>query len=109
MRKQTLLRVLVLGLGIAMAGPALSAGDPHAGRLKAFTCFGCHGIPGYTNAYPNYHVPKLGGQHAQYIVKALTEYKEHKRSYPTMQAQAASLSKQDMEDIAAFFQGFKNN
>ncbi len=64
---------------------------------------GCHGIPGYNNTYPAYHVPKLGGQHAEYLVAALQAYKAGQRSHKTMQAQAQALSEQDMQDIAAWF------
>lgn len=78
-------------------------GDPEAGRVKAYTCTGCHGIPGYVMAYPTYHVPKLGGQHAQYIESALKAYREGERKHPTMQAQARALSDQDIADIAAYF------
>jgi len=38
------------------------------------TCLGCHGVPGYKNAYPNYSVPKIDGQHPEYIVIALQAY-----------------------------------
>jgi cytochrome c553 len=81
---------------------ALAAGDGEAGRLKANTCMGCHGIPGYTNAYPTYRVPKIGGQNADYIVAALTAYRGGDRPHKTMRAQAANLSDQDIQDIAAF-------
>lgn len=87
---------LVLGAGTAQAG------DAQAGKIKASTCMGCHGIPAYTNVYPTYHVPKLGGQSAEYIVSALKAYKSGERNHPTMHAQAASLSEQDMADIAAY-------
>ena len=86
-----------------LAAPlALAAGDAGAGKLKANTCMGCHGIPGYTNAYPTYRVPKLGGQSAEYLAAALKSYKSGERPHKTMQAQAASLSDQDIDDIAAF-------
>ena len=81
---------------------AMAAGNPAAGRIKASTCMGCHGIPGYTNAYPTYRVPKLGGQAPEYLVSALKAYKAGDRPHKTMQAQAASLSDQDIEDIAAY-------
>lgn len=80
-------------------------GDPAAGASKARLCAGCHGVPDYRNAYPVYHVPKLGGQHAQYLISALHEYKQKQRAHPTMQAIAASLSDQDIADLAAFFSG----
>jgi len=81
---------------------ALAAGNVEAGKLKANTCMGCHGIPGYTNAYPTYRVPKLGGQSAEYITSALHAYKSGERPHKTMRAQAMSLSDQDIDDIAAF-------
>ncbi|MDE2148779.1 MAG: cytochrome c [Gammaproteobacteria bacterium] len=95
-------RVLLTLSALAFASAAAAAGDPVAGRAKAFTCTGCHGIPGWSNPYPDYRVPKLGGQNAQYIVSALQEYKSGARPFPTMRAQAMSLSAQDMQDIAAF-------
>ena len=86
-----------------LATPAsIAGGNPDNGRTKANTCMGCHGIPGYTNAYPTYRVPKLGGQSAEYLAAALKAYKTGERPHKTMQAQAASLSDQDIEDIAAF-------
>ena len=82
---------------------SIAAGDAVAGKSKASTCMGCHGIPSYFNVYPSYHVPKLGGQHADYIAAALQAYKSGQRNHSTMRAQAASLSEQDIQDIAAFF------
>jgi cytochrome c553 len=104
MSKTTLLRGVALACAVVTL-PAGAAGDPEAGKLKAFTCLGCHAVPGYANVYPSYEVPKLGGQHAQYLVAALQAYRNGQRAHETMQAQAASLSDQDMEDIAAFFAG----
>lgn len=67
-------------------------------------CIGCHGIPGYHTAFPDvYRVPKIGGQHAAYIVKALQEYKSGNRSHPSMRAIAAGLSDKDMADLAAYY------
>jgi cytochrome c553 len=87
---------------LACAAAAHAAGDPAAGKRKFYTCAGCHGIPNYNNVYPEYRVPKLGGQHPEYIVSALQEYKNGARTHPTMHAQASTLSDQDMADIAAF-------
>lgn len=84
---------------------AQTPGDPARGRDLANTCLGCHGIPGYKNAYPNYSVPKLEGQHPEYIVLALQGYRSGERSHLTMHSQASSLSDQDMADIAAYFSG----
>ena len=108
MRKLTGFKVLALCLGALSTASVSATGDAVAGHAKAFACMGCHGVPSYTNAYPTYHVPKLGGQHAQYLVTALTEYKNGQRSHTTMHAQAASLSEQDIEDIAAYFEAAKD-
>lgn len=77
-------------------------GDPQAGRPLVYTCGGCHGVTGYNNAYPNYHVPRIGGQNYDYLVAALTEYKKGERAHPTMRAQGESLSEQDISNIAAY-------
>lgn len=84
------------------AQPALAEGDVERGKALAYTCLGCHGIDGYRNAYPSYRVPKLGGQKATYIESALRAYRDGMRDHLTMQAQAATLSDQDIEDVAAY-------
>lgn len=90
----------------ALAAPsAHAAGDKEAGRLKTYTCHGCHGVPGYKNAYPNYHVPLIAGQNYDYLVAALKGYQTGERDHPTMRAQGESLSAQDIEDIAAYLAG----
>lgn len=92
----------VAALAAVFAVPALAAGDVEAGRIKANTCMGCHGIPNYNNVYPTFRVPRLGGQSPQLVVNALKAYKAGERSHKAMRAQAANLSDQDMEDIAAY-------
>jgi cytochrome c553 len=99
---------LLFALAVTLPLSAGAAGDAQAGKTKAIPCMGCPGIPGYFNVYPTYHVPRIGGQHAKYIVAALTAYKNGDRSHKTMRAQAASLSEQDMADIAAFFAAAKD-
>ncbi len=95
--------VLACAFGLAAATAASAEGDIAAGRDKAFTCTGCHSAPGMRNAYPGYTVPKLGGQHVEYLIIALKAYQSKERSHPTMQAHAATMSEQDMADIAAYF------
>lgn len=82
-------------------------GDAAAGSGKFDTCLGCHGIPGYTNVYPTYYVPRLGGQNPQYIIAALKAYKSGERNHATMHANASTLSEQDMADVAAFIASVK--
>jgi cytochrome c553 len=92
-------------LSLSWSLGAHAAGNPADGEKKFYTCYGCHGINNYRNAYPDYSVPKLRHQHASYIVAALQEYRSGERPHATMYAQAASLSDQDIEDIAAYLQG----
>jgi cytochrome c553 len=91
------------------AETAQAAGDVEAGRVKAYTCTGCHGIPGYNNIYPTYKVPKIGGQNYEYLVLALKAYRDGERDHKTMDLQAESLSEQDIEDVAAYFASLGGN
>ena len=99
---------LIIGLAAAVlatgiyAQSALAEGDAARGETLGYTCLGCHGVEGYRNAYPSYRVPKLGGQKASYLIIALQGYRNGARNHPTMTAQAASLSDQDIEDTAAY-------
>ncbi|MDF3018989.1 MAG: hypothetical protein K0Q92_292 [Steroidobacteraceae bacterium] len=86
------------------AAPAFN-GDAKQGKELAYTCNGCHAIPNYKNVYPTYSVPKLHGQRPQYLVAALKAYKSGERSHGTMHSQAASMSDQDMADVAAYLAG----
>ena len=99
----TLMTAAALASGALFAQQPATDADPKRGAVLADTCMGCHGIPGYRNAYPSFRVPKLGGQHPEYIVLALQGYRDQMRPHDTMHAQAISLSDQDMRDIAAFF------
>ena len=90
----------------APAAPALQ-GDAVRGKSLTYTCRGCHGVTGYKNAYPNYHVPKLGGQSEAFLRTALMEYRTGHRKHPTMQAQAEGYSEQQIADIAAFLASIK--
>ena len=105
--KSTVL-ILVAALGWSSSAIAADA-DILRGSQLAETCLGCHGAPGLRNPGPVYEIPMVGGQHASYIVAALQAYKNKERDHATMQAQAASLSDQDMIDIAAFFAEMEGN
>jgi len=98
------------GLALATLAPAALAqnvtGNAEAAKSKTSMCTGCHGIPGYRTAYPEvYHVPKIGGQQPGYIISALKEYKSGARWHPSMRGIAASLTEQDMADLAAYYSG----
>lgn len=95
---------------LALAGLANFAaaadivGDAKAASNKVAMCIGCHGIPGYKATFPEvYQVPMLGGQSAKYIESALKAYQKGERKHPSMRGIAASLSDQDIADLAAYY------
>jgi cytochrome c553 len=99
---------VILSIVFALASTAVqAASDVKKGKSLAYTCTGCHGITEYKNAYPSYHVPKIGGQNEAYIVSALTAYSKGERNHPTMSAQAKSFSAQEIADIAAYISSVK--
>ncbi len=91
----------IASIAIALAcSPAFAGGDPVAGKEKSALCAACHGETGVSRA-PNF--PKLAGQNADYIVRALIDYKSGKRKNPIMGGQVANLTAEDMADLAAYF------
>ena len=109
MNNHTTIRIGAAILAIAMAilaQPAAAQGDAEQGRQLGFTCRGCHGIEGYRNAYPSFRVPKLGGQKSEYIEAALQAYRAGTRAHPTMQAQASSMSDDDIANLVAWLATF---
>jgi cytochrome c553 len=107
MKSHSLPAAAAAALALALAAPpaaAQNAGNAAAGYQKTQMCSGCHGIEGWRTAFPEvYKVPKIGGQHQAYLVKALQAYKSGERNHPSMRAIAASLSDQDMADLAAYY------
>ena len=97
--------VFALGAQTAFAQNKAGEDVPHPGTENFHAqCIGCHGIPGYKTAFPVvYHVPKLGGQSAAYLISALNAYKSGQRQHPSMKGVAASLSDQDIANIAAYY------
>ena len=101
-------RILLTFLLTIVATNVFATGDYKAGKIKAYTCSGCHGIVGYKNTYPMYHVPRIGGQNKEYLVIALQAFKSGEREHKTMNLQAEALSDQDIEDIAVYLSGQTN-
>jgi len=106
MRIQKVLLTLLLCLASINA---VAAGDYKAGKIKAYTCTGCHGIVNYNNTYPTYHVPRIGGQNAEYLVISLKAFRSGERTHNNMNLQAEALSDQDIEDIAVYLAAQSNN
>lgn len=92
--------------GLIVSGGAV-AGDPEAGKEKAQMCAACHGPDGNTPLMPEY--PKIAGQPADYLEKALRDYKKGARKNPVMMPMAQGLSKQDMQDLAAYYSGLEGD
>jgi cytochrome c553 len=91
------LTVIALAFG---SGAAHAIGNVDAGKEKSRTCAACHGPDGNSVTAD---FPRLAGQHYDYLVKALNDYKAGRRKNPIMGPQAAPLSTRDMEDLAAYF------
>jgi cytochrome c553 len=100
----TITATLLAVLHAAAASAQAPAGDATRGAQKVAMCQGCHGIEGWRTAFPEvYRVPRIAGQHPAYLVNALRAYKSGERSHASMKAIAASLSDQDMADLAAYY------
>jgi cytochrome c553 len=105
----TTMKALALVLAAAGACGGVNAqgvtGNADAGARKVDMCIGCHGIVGYQASFPEvYKVPKISGQGAKYIANALVAYQAGERKHPSMRGVAASLSEQDIADLAAFYE-----
>jgi len=107
------LLIALLGavLTLAVAAPASAAGDAARGKQKAEqVCAACHAVGGDWTKPLQPEYPKLAGQHADYLATALTEYKQGDKSMigrknAIMAGQAAALSAQEIQDLAAFLSG----
>ncbi|MGE5318977.1 MAG: c-type cytochrome [Hyphomicrobiaceae bacterium] len=91
---------LILAAALAVSLPVHAEGSYEAGKAKSTTCAGCHGPDGNSTVTS---FPRLAGQHRDYLLQALHEYKIGKRTNPIMGAMVQSLSDTDMEDLATYF------
>lgn len=104
MSKRTITGALVALLASSVASAQAPAGDANRGVERVQMCQGCHGIAGWRTAFPEvYHVPKIAGQHAQYLTLALQAYRSGARNHPSMRAIASSLTDQDIADLVAYY------
>jgi len=105
--KKVLLIPILLALSGGFATAQAQSAKPAQSAIesKVAMCIGCHGIRGYQASFPEIHkVPMISGQGGKYIIAALNAYKKGERKHPTMRAIAASLTDQDMADIAAYYE-----
>lgn len=100
-------RAYLLVVMLALAGTVQAKGNAERGKAKAAqVCAACHGADGAKPTAPDQ--PILAGQYNDYLVKALQDYKSGKRANPIMKAFAGPLSRQEMEDLAAWFSSQKS-
>ena len=97
--KTTLLILATAALAVSLPAHA-ATGNYEAGKAKSTTCAACHGFDG-NSTVPTF--PRLAGQHRDYLLQALHEYKTGKRTNPIMGAQVQALSETDMEDLTTYF------
>ena len=91
--------VFALGFGTLNAH---AKGNAESGKAKSTqVCAACHGVNGNKPTGPDF--PILAGQHADFLKKSLHDYKSGKRNNPIMKGFAATLSNQDMDDLAAWY------
>lgn len=100
-------KLIVIAVLLAFSAPALARGDAQAGEGKAKPCAACHGADGNSPTAPDF--PRLAGQHYDYLLKALRDYKSGARKNPIMAAQLQNLKRKDLEDLAAFFAAQKGS
>ena len=108
------MRNFAVGVALtALAASACAAGNAERGKQKAEqVCAACHAVGGDWSKPLQSEYPRLAGQHKDYLVTALTAYKQGDQSQigrknPIMAGQAAALSKQEIEDVAAFLSGMQ--
>ena len=94
-------RLVVFVLGACLGFPAFAAGNAESGRQKSQACAACHGPDGNQPTTPDF--PRLAGQHPDYLLKALRDYKSGARKNPIMAGQVGNLTQQDLADLAAFY------
>ena len=103
--------LIIASMFAAVAGSALAAGSAERGKLKADqVCAACHAVGGNWNKPLQPEYPLIAGQHKDYLMTVLNAYKQGDRSQigrknAIMAGQAATLSKQEIEDLATFLAG----
>jgi cytochrome c553 len=93
-------RLALVIVGAALVAATAHAQNPDAGREKSRPCAACHGPDGNS---PSPEFPRIAGQHYDYLVRSLQEYRKGLRKNAIMQPQAVNLTDRDIRDLAAFY------
>jgi cytochrome c553 len=99
--------LLFIALMATASQLAYAGGNAGAGAEKSKPCVACHGADFNTPISPD--IPRLAGQHADYLARALTDYKTGARKNPVMGGQTAALSARDIQDIAVYLNSLGGN
>ena len=96
----TNIKLLLAAAALGLLAANVHAGNADAGKEKSRTCAACHGPDGNSGAGD---FPRLAGQHYDYLVKSLKDYKTGARKNAIMAPLVANLSTRDMEDLSAYY------
>ena len=94
------MKLIFAAIAASLAFGIAHAGNPDAGKEKSRTCAACHGADGNSATG---EFPRLAGQHSDYLLKAMKDYKSGARKNPMMMPMMTNVSSRDMEDLAAFY------
>jgi cytochrome c553 len=97
--KRALVATVALLPGI-LALAVCSGPQPQLGKAKSVACEACHGADGNST---NPQFPRLAGQHEDYLVRALTDYRSGARRNPIMAGFASGLTDADIANLAAYY------
>lgn len=100
MFRASLVAASVLAL-LGLSSPAFAKGDAERGREKSQICQACHGVDGNGIGDPQY--PLIAGQYEDYLSQSMRAYQTGERSNVIMQGFMATLTTQDIDDLAAYF------
>jgi cytochrome c553 len=96
--------LILVAIALSVASQAVADGDIAAGKKKSSACVVCHGKGGM-GTMPNF--PNLAGQKALYLALQMEAFRKGTRKSENMGVVVKSLSDQDIEDLAAFYESLK--
>lgn len=104
-----ILAILALSsCGVAFAAPPVKGDAKKGEAIATQICFACHGVDGNGITPPNPDYPKLASKQPEYLLKQLKDFKAGKRKNDIMTGMVASLSPDDMANLALYFAAQKN-
>ena len=99
--RSLIIRGTIAAILLLCATAAFAKGDAEAGKAKSTVCQACHGTDG--NGTGDGQYPRIAGQYADYLAKALMDYKTGARVNPIMAGFAGTLSEEDIANLAEYY------